>query len=224
GSQGAAGAAGAGGKKLWLTRVSPRYLTVKVLFFLFYSSLGAVMPYLPVYYHSLNIPDRQMGHLGAITPAMTFLVSPLWGALTDKTGRLKEILVFTFVASVLFRISLAARQSFTWIVSVITLTAIVNAPVRPLLDSSVLNLLEDKKEYGKQRLWGQWGFGVGSFLTGRLLTKLGYKVAFTLHAMFSLPTLLILFHFSPKKEGKKTPPKFREGLKLVAKDADVLVS
>lgn len=29
---------------------------VKLLFFLFYGSLGSVMPYLPVYYHSLGIP------------------------------------------------------------------------------------------------------------------------------------------------------------------------
>lgn len=39
-------------------RWQPRYLTVKAVFFLFYSSLGAIMPYLPVYYHNLGIPDR----------------------------------------------------------------------------------------------------------------------------------------------------------------------
>lgn len=38
----------------------PKYLTVKAVFFLFYSSLGAIMPYLPVYYHSLGIPDRRV--------------------------------------------------------------------------------------------------------------------------------------------------------------------
>ena len=36
----------------------PKYLAVKAVFFLFYSSLGAIMPYLPVYYHSLALPDR----------------------------------------------------------------------------------------------------------------------------------------------------------------------
>ena len=30
--------------------------TVKLLFLLFYGSLGSVMPYLPVYYHSLGLP------------------------------------------------------------------------------------------------------------------------------------------------------------------------
>lgn len=122
----------------------PKYLIVKALYFLFYGSLGAVMPYLPVYYHSLGIPDRRIGHLGAITPALTFLVSPLWGALTDSTGRLKEILLFAFVSSVIFRVLLVANQNFSWIISMITLCAVVNAPVRPLLDSSVLGLLDDR--------------------------------------------------------------------------------
>lgn len=57
-----AGAGGDGGprglKKMKRLRWEPKYLTVKAVFFLFYSSLGAIMPYLPVYYHSLGIPDR----------------------------------------------------------------------------------------------------------------------------------------------------------------------
>ncbi|CAN0314146.1 unnamed protein product, partial [Ectocarpus sp. 12 AP-2014] len=205
-------------------RWEPKYLTVKAVFFLFYSSLGAIMPYLPVYYHSLGIPDRRIGHLGAITPAMTFLFTPLWGALTDKSGMLKQILVLTFAASTLLRVSLAARTSFLWIVSVITLTAVINAPVRPLLDSSALQSLDDRAEYGKQRLWGQWGFGIGSFLTGKLLSRFGFKAAFYMHAAFSLPTLLILMRFSPKKEDRgKEPPKFGELYQLVVHDPDVLV-
>jgi hypothetical protein len=32
--------------------------TVKLLFLLFYGSLGSVMPYLPVYYHSLGLPGK----------------------------------------------------------------------------------------------------------------------------------------------------------------------
>ncbi|CAM9812645.1 unnamed protein product, partial [Hapterophycus canaliculatus] len=57
---GASGAVGAGGEaKALRMRWQPKYLTVKAVFFLFYSSLGALMPYLPVYYHALGIPDRR---------------------------------------------------------------------------------------------------------------------------------------------------------------------
>eukprot|EP00752_Nemacystus_decipiens_P005674 g5135.t1 len=227
GGEGGDAAAGEGagkGGKVRRMRWEPKYLTVKAVFFLFYSSLGAIMPYLPVYYHTLGIPDRRIGHLGAITPAMTFIFTPLWGALTDKSGMLKQILVLTFAASTLLRVSLPSRTSFLWIISIITMTAIINAPVRPLLDSSALQSLDDRGEYGKQRLWGQWGFGIGSFLTGKLLSRFGFKAAFYMHAAFSVPTLLILLRFSPKKEDKgKEPPKFGELYRLVVHDVDVLV-
>lgn len=58
GAGAAAGGGGAAKGKAKRMRWEPKYLTVKAVFFLFYSSLGAIMPYLPVYYHTLGIPDR----------------------------------------------------------------------------------------------------------------------------------------------------------------------
>ncbi len=122
------------------------YTTVKALYFFYYGSLGAVMPYLPMYVgrdssrftaasFSLTPPfclgiithwgctikgevglnsslspclsyntfrtlclnsglffnfNLRIGYLGAISPAITFLVSPLWALWTDKTGKLKQ--------------------------------------------------------------------------------------------------------------------------------------
>jgi nitrate/nitrite transporter NarK len=48
--------------------------------------------------------DKQIGQLGAITPAVTFVVAPLWGALADQTGRHKDVLLVTFVSSVVSRL------------------------------------------------------------------------------------------------------------------------
>jgi MFS transporter, PPP family, 3-phenylpropionic acid transporter len=210
----------------WLKLASswrPKYVTVKLLYLLYYASLGAVMPYLPVYFQSLGMTDSHMGNLGAITPAVTFLVSPMWGYLTDSTGKLKEVLLFTFVTSVAFRVSMIAKQSFSYIVFIMVLTSIVNAPVRTLLDSSVLNLLDDKREYGKQRLWGQWGFGLGSFSIGQILAKfnLDYKAAFVMHAVVSVPTLLIMLQFKPRKMPQE-PPRFKEGLQVLSRDRDAV--
>lgn len=66
---------------------------------------------------------------------------------------------------------------------------------------------------------------IGSFVTGKLLSRFGFKAAFYMHAAFSVPTLLILLRFSPKKEDRgKEPPKFAELYRLVVHDVDVLVS
>lgn len=85
-------------------------------------------------------------------------------------------------------------------------------------------MLTDKKEYGKQRLWGQFGFGLAGFIVGPLLmsTKFGYHSAFFAHVLISLPTLFIMRRFSPKKQAKESP-KFRDGIRLLIHNRDAIV-
>jgi hypothetical protein len=67
--------------------------TINLLNLFFYGTLGSVMPYLPLLYRKLGVSDTRIGILGAITPAITFIVSPLWSALADATGLLLFIIV-----------------------------------------------------------------------------------------------------------------------------------
>ncbi len=55
------------------------------------------------------------------------------------------------------------------------MAAILNAPVKSLIDNIVMSKLtseEDKHQFGRMRLWGQIGFGAGSSLVGYLLSAL----------------------------------------------------
>jgi hypothetical protein len=63
---------------------NPRLMVlIKLLFLTYYGSLGALMPYLPVYYHSLGHSGQAIGLLGAVKPLTTFIISPIWGILSD---------------------------------------------------------------------------------------------------------------------------------------------
>lgn len=53
-------------------------------------------------------------------------------------------------------------------------------------------------------------------------SQLGYKAAFYLHALLSVPTLFILLRFQPQKQTKE-PPQFSEGLKVLMADPDALL-
>jgi predicted MFS family arabinose efflux permease len=50
------------------------------------------------------------------------------------------------------------------------LTALFNAPVKSLMDSMVMDHIRPES-YGRLRLWGQMGFGIGSSLVGLALSK-----------------------------------------------------
>jgi hypothetical protein len=181
--------------------------------------------------------DSQLGLLGAITPAVTFIVSPLWGALADATGtkpsatehalilllllllplhlsfsislsfsladfyftlgKHKQIMLLTFIGSVIARCALiTCKQHMTMLSIVVAIAAALYAPVKPLLDSAVMSMLTDKTAYGKSRLFGQVGFGLGSYLVGPLLhTHL--RAIFAIQVILSIPTCVMMAIFTP---------------------------
>ena len=146
-------------------------ILIRIMFFTYYASLGSLLPYLPVYYHSLGHGGQIIGMLGAIKPFITFLVAPLWGVISDETGSPFTVLYFTFVVSLVGQLAVSWRHDPSWIMTMIFITAFFNAPVKSLIDSMVMSNLKDGKQYGKLRLWGQLGFGVGSSAVGVLLSK-----------------------------------------------------
>ena len=103
------------------------------------------------FYCALCIIDNCIGILGSISPSVTLIFSPLWGALADTTGRQKELMIGTFIASTLIRSLLSFQNANVYFLAAnVALSAILFAPVKPLLDSAVLSSLKDKSLYGKR--------------------------------------------------------------------------
>ena len=171
---------------------------VRLLMFVFYASLGTLMPYIPMYYKYLNIDSSYIGFFGAITPAVTFMVSPLWGILADITKRHKQIMLLTFIGSVVLRCCMVIRGNHAWLGFLVASAAILNAPVKPLLDTAVMSSLKDRAEYGKSRLFGQVGFGLGAMVGGLYLGSKDLNNMFILHAAMSILAGFLMMNFIPK--------------------------
>jgi len=150
--------------------IGPPISLLRLLFFCYYASLGSLLPYLPVYYSSLGHDGQVIGLLGAVKPFTTFLVAPLWGVLADARDSY-TIWQCTFVTSALLQFALSWSPHVLYIMTMVFWTALFNAPVKSLLDSMVLTALPSKSLYGRLRLWGQVGFGVGSSVIGYVLSK-----------------------------------------------------
>jgi len=146
-------------------------ILIRIMFFTYYASLGSLLPYLPVYYHSLGHGGQIIGMLGAIKPFTTFLVAPLWGVISDQTGKPFRVLYFAFLVSLVGQLAVSWRHDPFWIMCMVFITAFFNAPVKSLIDSMVMSNIKNGKLYGRLRLWGQLGFGVGSSAVGVLLSR-----------------------------------------------------
>jgi hypothetical protein len=103
-------------------------------------------------------------------------------------------MIVTFIGSFLSRCLMGLpgiENNILVLGAVVALSAALYAPVKPLLDSAVLESLEDKTSYGKSRLFGQVGFGIGSFFVGPLLNA-KMKWMFLVQALLALPTTLLM--------------------------------
>ena len=66
---------------------------IRLLYFFFRFSTGSLIPFLPLFMSSCGFTHEEIGRLQAIRPVVTMISGPLWGAISDRTGKKKLILI-----------------------------------------------------------------------------------------------------------------------------------
>lgn len=85
-------------KKLWLS---------KAFYASFYVAIGALFPYLPVYFKQLKLSSHQNGILIGVRPLIQFCVTPLWGACADRFCKSKAIFLLSVLGWLISNFSLS---------------------------------------------------------------------------------------------------------------------
>ena len=172
-------------------------LPFKALYFFIYAAMAALLPFLTLYYERLDLSGYQIGILAAIPPLITFISAPLFGFLADFTQRPKMLIGVSISSVALGIFLLTIADNFVGLIMAVFVYAFFFAPILPIVDRSVLNVLEDRKDqYGKQRLWGAVGWGLIAPVAGWLVDQGGLFWAFYASAAIFL-SLLFLIRFIP---------------------------
>src|SRR5207245_8645911 len=66
------------------TEATGRIWRVSVTYAVYFTAIGAIFPYLPVYYRGLGLDLATIGLLASLAAGIQLIVAPLWGALTDR--------------------------------------------------------------------------------------------------------------------------------------------
>jgi PPP family 3-phenylpropionic acid transporter len=134
---------------------------------------------LVIYYQELGLSGSQIGLLAGIPTLMSMLSTPVWGGLADATNTKHLLLSIAILVSMTMVSVLSLTTVFLWMVLVVTLYAFHSAPIIPMMDSTVMELLgEHKDQYGKLRLWGAVGWGLSAPLIGWLNQHYGLQWSF----------------------------------------------
>jgi PPP family 3-phenylpropionic acid transporter len=162
------------------------------LYFFYYAATAALFPFLVLHYEALGMSGRQIGLLVGLPPGLILVGAALWGAAADATQRHRLILVLAIAATMGSVAALSAAQAYGLLIVVVACLALCQAPIMPLVDSSVMEMLGDgRQRYGRIRLWGAVGWGVSGSVAGNLVERFGLPWSFGLFLVLMGGCLLL---------------------------------
>jgi MFS transporter, PPP family, 3-phenylpropionic acid transporter len=184
----------------------------KAYYFCYYGAAASLIPYLPVYYQSIGLSGKEIGLLVAIPPLVMLVGAPLWGGLADATQQHKRILMLA-ITLVLVSVAVLSRiRSFYLFIPVVAAYALFIAPVMPLVDNTVMEMLGRLSgKYGKQRLWGAVGWGIMAPFAGWLVEANSLDWTYYIYLALMTAGLFIIAYLPVKQTGRS--PKLRQGLR-----------
>uniref|UniRef100_A0AAV1V1E6 Major facilitator superfamily (MFS) profile domain-containing protein n=1 Tax=Peronospora matthiolae TaxID=2874970 RepID=A0AAV1V1E6_9STRA len=189
------------------------------------------------YQQTAQFSKVQIGLLQTLPCVCTMLAPPFWGVVADRIQNQRLVHIFCIITGAFLMFAVRFFYwSFEWMIVVIIMSNFQVSPTGSLLDHTVLNLLDKVGgEYGKQRLFGALGYGVGAYVTGLIVTVAGISWSFNVSSLLGLTSLFVLRTIPPMQHSQlmaeavlesgdvRPPPSFLENVRMICKMADVLV-
>ena len=171
------------------------------LFFFFYLSLSAWLPFYNLYLKDIGFSGTQIGMVAALFQSSLFFVVPVWGMLSDRKGN-RFVLQIALLMTSLVLYGTGYIPTFHLMLVYFFLLAFFHQPLASLCDSLALYYLHghSRLSYGAFRVWGSPGWAVGTILLGRYLQTHDLKIIFTAGAGLYFITLLITLLFGKSDE------------------------
>lgn len=177
-----------------------------LLFFnaLIYISGATFTPYITTYYKSRGITVAQIGILTAIGPLVALVLQPLWGILSDRTGKHLWFLRVAATGSMLSVLLFYSAVSYPAFAAAVTLYSFFSIVVSPLGDAIAVGFVQESGyRFSLIRMGGTVGYAVVVVIVGAYI-KTNPTLSFGLtSAAFALMLLNTFFMPGGRKKKKK---------------------
>ena len=160
-----------------------------IFIFLGFASYG---PFLVLYYQSLGFTGAQIGLVAGITPLILLFAAPLWTGWADRHRTHRLVMSVALLLMAVLIAILPTLRAYLPIVLLLFAFQFFYAPISALADSATLYMLGDQRDqYGRVRVGGTLGFGVGALIAGTVVENAGLRSTFWFASAMFLMCLLI---------------------------------
>jgi MFS transporter, PPP family, 3-phenylpropionic acid transporter len=188
---------------------------LRILYFFAFACQSAWAPIFADYLGGKGYTGFRLGFILSITPAMMFLVQPIYGYIADKVGYKKTLLIAAALATISF-LGYFADGGFYYMAGVTIMMSLFFNTIQPVLDSIALQITNKNPDfsYGSLRIAGAAGWSFMGIVTGYIIVSTSTQVIFTISAVAMAVTFLFALGLSSYTnkiaEEKKTTPALQQ--------------
>jgi PPP family 3-phenylpropionic acid transporter len=188
--------------------------TARSFYFIYFAAAACLIPFLSLYYQEMDLSGKEIGFLTGLAPLITLVGASVWGAIADVTQKYRLILLVAISGTWLSVFLILQANTFALLIPIVAAYAFFVAPIIPLVDNTVMLMLgPQKNEYGRQRVWGAYGWGAAAAIAGLIIQQSGLSWAFYTYLAMLLLLLIVATRF-PVQQGSINS-KFWFGLRLL---------
>jgi PPP family 3-phenylpropionic acid transporter len=134
--------------------------------------VGIKAPFWPVWLAGRGLDAREIAALFAAAIWINVATTPAIGALADRLGRRRAMMVGLCGVAILGYASLWGAHAFWTLLGLTLVTATAQTALMPLGDSITLAAVRDRGiDYGRVRVWGSISFILAATASGAILSR-----------------------------------------------------
>ncbi|HTP02168.1 MAG TPA: major facilitator superfamily domain-containing protein 6 [Anaerolineales bacterium] len=166
-------------------------INLRALYFGYFMALGALSPYISLYYQRGGLSGMEIGFLAALILVASSLAAIPWGIVADRFGLHRRILILGFLFAAAFIFLLSHTSDFRLMVPLVLGYAVFVAPIVPLLDSTAVGVAHGQGvSFGEIRVGGSVGWIISVWLVGILIQRMNIQWLFLAYVACMLLTLM----------------------------------
>lgn len=188
-----------------------------ISYFIYWAGAAAVMPYLSVYFESVNLKGTQIGQLSSIPYFISMVSSIIFAFLSDISRQHKTVLRLCAIGMIGVMALFPTAYTFTTLLPIVVMWSVISAPFNSILDQTTLTSLENPDHYGKIRVGGSIGWGIMVLVTGFLIDRvsIGLKVIFYVDIFFLILFLINTVYMPDRKKTQAEPGDNPPNIKMI---------
>src|SRR5690554_539524 len=150
------------------------YWRLSGFYFFYFALLGAIAPFIALYFDHLGFSAARIGELVAIPMLMRCIAPNLWAWLADRTQKRLAIVRLGALFTLLSFALILLNKSYAWLVLIMVLHAFFWHAILAQFEVITLGHLGNQSErYSQLRLWGSVGFMLVVIGFGYLFDQVG---------------------------------------------------